>query len=80
MSFVYFLQSTPYRHKRYVGLTDDVDARLKKHNSGSVRSTSGYRPWKVVLVLRFEDKDKAVQFERYLKSASGRAFAKRHFW
>jgi len=38
-----------------------------------------YKPWKIKNVISFESKDKAMKFEEYLKSHSGRAFAKKHF-
>jgi predicted GIY-YIG superfamily endonuclease len=38
-----------------------------------------YGPWKLVVQIGFDDKAKAVAFEKYLKSGSGRAFAKKHF-
>lgn len=42
--------------------------------------TARYRPWKLVIYLGFADQTKAKEFERYLKSQSGRALAKKHFW
>jgi predicted GIY-YIG superfamily endonuclease len=67
----------PTRH--YVGVTTDIDTRLKWHNEGPPSSTSGHRPWRLVVSLEFPTEADAVGFERYLKSGSGRAFAKRHF-
>ncbi|MFN2447903.1 MAG: GIY-YIG nuclease family protein [Vicinamibacterales bacterium] len=63
----------------YVGLTSDVQARLVAHNSGHCRHTAARRPWQLHVVLAFDNEDRAIGFERYLKSGSGRAFAKRHF-
>lgn len=78
MKYVYVLQSEDGEHF-YVGLTDDVDDRLRVHNSGSVSHTSKFRPWRVRTYVAFADADRAVAFERYLKSGSGRAFSTRHF-
>jgi len=77
--FVYILrsESNPWRH--YVGVASDVDERLDWHNSGPCGHTIRYRPWRVVVSLEFPDETSAVRFEQYLKSGSGRAFAKRHF-
>jgi predicted GIY-YIG superfamily endonuclease len=61
----------------YVGATDDLRARLKKHNAGEVSHTAKYLPWKVKTYIAFTDAKQAFAFERYLKSASGRAFAKK---
>jgi predicted GIY-YIG superfamily endonuclease len=63
----------------YVGLTSDVRSRLVTHNSGGCPHTARYRPWQLHVVLEFQDETPAIRFERYLKSGSGRAFAKRHF-
>jgi hypothetical protein len=54
-----------------------VHDRLARHNTGDVASTSPHRPWH--LHAWFADPDTARRFERYLKSDSGRAFAKLHF-
>jgi putative endonuclease len=61
----------------YTGLTDDLEKRLKKHNAGEVSHTSKYRPWRLKTYVAFADDAQAVQFEKYLKSPSGRAFAKK---
>ncbi|WP_113154558.1 GIY-YIG nuclease family protein [Nitratireductor sp. OM-1] len=83
MHYVYILQSLTYPDKHYVGCTNDVDERLRRHNAGrsesQSRHSSMFGPWKLVIQIGFEDKVKAFAFERYLKSSSGRAFAKRHF-
>lgn len=81
MKYVYILQSLSYPDKHYTGVTDDVQKRLKLHNSGEAQShhTKMYGPWKLIVQIGFEDETRAHAFERYLKSGSGRAFAKRHF-
>ena len=38
-----------------------------------------YRPWHLHVTIELPDEQRAIDFERYLKSGSGRAFAKRHF-
>jgi putative endonuclease len=78
MKYVYILASSAESGRFYVGLTDDLRKRLQTHNEGSVSHTSKYRPWTLKTYLAFSDIEKAVAFERYLKSGSGRAFAKRH--
>jgi putative endonuclease len=74
MKYVYILESLDSEHF-YVGIADDLRARLKKHNAGEVTHTSKYRPWKVRTYVAFSDKKLAFEFEKYLKSGSGRAFA-----
>jgi hypothetical protein len=56
-----------------------VAARLRAHNAGQNPSTASHRPWELVVSLEFQNEAVAVRFEKYLKSGSGRAFAKRHF-
>jgi putative endonuclease len=77
MKYVYILESLNGLHF-YVGIADDVPARLLKHNAGEVPHTSKYRPWRVRTYIAFTDENLAFAFERYLKSGSGRAFAKKH--
>jgi putative endonuclease len=79
MIYVYILQSLSAPNRFYEGITEDLKARLKKHNAGQVSHTSKYLPWKMKNYFAFEDRAKAYAFERYLKSGSGRAFAKKHF-
>jgi putative endonuclease len=74
MKYVYILESETGEHF-YVGITDDFADRLKVHNSGHVPHTSKYRPWKLRTFIAFEDDKRAFAFEKYLKSASGRAFS-----
>ena len=77
--FVYLIQSVSNPTQWYVGFTEDLDARLQAHNAGDSTHTSKSRPWRYVATVGFDTKMKAVAFERYLKSGSGQAFARRHF-
>lgn len=78
MKYVYILESEEGAHF-YVGVTDDVQARVAAHNAGNVTHTSKYGPWRVRAFVGFDDDARAFAFERYLKSGSGRAFAKKRF-
>jgi predicted GIY-YIG superfamily endonuclease len=75
--FVYILESLASRQP-YVGVTSNMSARLLTHNAGGCPHTSRNKPWRLVVVIEFADEATAIKFERYLKSGSGRAFAKRH--
>jgi len=55
-----------------------VPERVDHHNSGASPHTSKYRPWRVETFIAFRDRQKALNFERYLKTGSGREFARRH--
>ena len=78
VKYVYILESLDSQHF-YVGITDDLRARLAKHNAGEVPHTSKYGPWKIRTYVAFSDEKQAIAFERYLKSGSGRSFAKKRF-
>jgi len=79
MKYVYLLHSISQSNQTYVGITTDLNKRLEEHNSGKSPYSSKYRPWRVVVAIRFADDKKAEAFEKYLKSGSGHAFTKRHF-
>jgi len=76
MTYVYILQSLEHLGRYYVGVTADLRSRLVKHNAGEVPHTAKYAPWTVKTYIAFSNKNQAFEFEKYLKSASGRAFAK----
>jgi putative endonuclease len=77
--FVYVLKNTDPVPRFYVGLTSDVPGRVEDHNAGRCSHTGRNRPWQIHVVIEFPDEQRAIRFERYLKSGSGREFAKRHF-
>jgi putative endonuclease len=75
--YVYILQSESDSERFYVGYSQNLKARLNKHNSGGVPHTATNRPWRIKTAIAFTDEIQAHAFERYLKTASGRAFAKK---
>ena len=77
--FVYVLKSADAKPNFYIGLTHDARARLDDHNAGRCPHTARHRPWQLHVTIELPDEQRAIAFERYLKSGSGRAFAKRHF-
>jgi predicted GIY-YIG superfamily endonuclease len=77
--FVYILRSDRDPTRHYVGITSNVDERLEWHNYGPCGYTREYRPWSIIVAIEFRTETEALRFEKYLKSGSGRAFAKRHF-
>lgn len=76
--FVYVLKSASDPTRYYTGVTSDWEARLFSHNAGENFHTSKWRPWTIDVLVQFSDRRRAIAFERYLKSGSGCAFAKRH--
>lgn len=77
MTYVYILQSEIDGARHYVGITRDLRARLKRHNGGQVSHTSKHVPWRLKTYVAFSDEPQAIAFEKYLKSASGRAFSRK---
>jgi predicted GIY-YIG superfamily endonuclease len=76
---VYILVSENNTARHYTGITTDLEERLSMHNRGAVPSTAKDGPWRVETSIRFRSEEKARAFEKYLKSDSGREFARRHF-
>ena len=77
--FVYILESLSHPVHYYTGSTNNIEARLQKHNEGGCPHTAKFRPWQIKNYFAFNSKERALKFERYLKSGSGREFARRHF-
>ena len=67
MHFVYILQSKK-TNKYYVGVTANIDRRLKEHNSGSVKSTAPYKPWTLKKLEKYADIKSAYRREKFIKS------------
>jgi predicted GIY-YIG superfamily endonuclease len=80
MYYVYRLHSESAPGQQDVGFTSDLKARLATHNRGGSPHTSKYVPWRLVTYLAFSTKSKALEFERYRKSHSGKAFAAKRLW
>ena len=77
--YVYVLVSENNKTIHYTGITQDLQARLIKHNQGLCAPTTKHRPWRIQTVMAFDSKAKPRAFEKYLKTGSGREFARRHF-
>jgi putative endonuclease len=80
MHYVYLLRSLANAKKTYIGLTEDIQERLIVHNQGKVLYTSRYCPWELITFVAVRTKDRALELERYFKSGSGHAFARKHLW
>ena len=76
MQYVYFLICSD--GKPYTGCTDDLKDRLRRHNKGQVPATKDRLPVKIISFFACSNKYTAFNFEKYLKSGSGRAFIKKH--
>ena len=76
---MYYVYSLKCRDGYYIGCTDDLKKRVARHQSGHVPATVKRLPVILDFYLAFSDRYKAFEFEKYLKSSSGRAFTKKHF-
>jgi len=79
MFHVYILKSINFPTTMYIGYSTNLKQRLIEHNNGKSIYTSKYRPWQLEACITFKEKSKAIAFEKYLKSGSGRAFSKKDF-
>jgi len=77
MYYTYILKSENFK-KYYTGKTDDVDKRLREHNTGRSNYSRRYMPWKVVYAECFSTEVEAVRREKYFKSAPGRRWLKKN--
>ncbi len=76
MHYVYILKC--YDKHPYTGCTSNLRGRLLRHKYGHVPATSKRLPVSLISYFAFQDKYKAFNFERYLKTGSGRAFLNKH--
>jgi putative endonuclease len=78
MHYTYILLSSK-SHIFYFGSTNNLKRRLEFHNYGNVPSTKHHLPWKLVWYSALETEKQARDFELYLKTGSGKAFAYKRF-
>lgn len=80
MYYVYIIQSIEHPKHFYIGYTQNLKKRIANHNAGTSFHTDSYKPWELIAFMGFKNKETALEFEKYLKSHSGRTFAKKRFW
>lgn len=78
MFYTYILKSS-VDNTKYVGHTSDLKNRLKQHNQKQSKYTSTKTPYILIWYCAFKTKEKAIDFEKYLKSSSGYAFSNKRF-
>jgi len=79
MYIVYILVSKQYADRIYIGLTENISQGVDEHNAGKSPYAKKYGPWELKTYIVFQDRPKALSFERYLKSGSGFSFLKNRF-
>lgn len=77
MYVVYILKSIKDPRRYYIGMTQDLNRRLKEHNSGKQGYSKIYAPWELETYITFRNITLAESFEKYLKAGSGQAFLKK---
>lgn len=75
---MYYVYSLKCRDGYYVGCTENLKERVERHRAGFVPATANRLPISLEFYFAMMDKYKAFEFEKYLKSGSGRAFTKKH--
>lgn len=80
MYYVYLLRSERSPAQTYIGYSTDLRSRFATHNAGGSTHTAKYHPWRLECYLAFSEKSRALSFEAYLKSHSGKAFANKRLW
>ncbi len=80
MYFVYLLKSINFPDQAYIGCTTNIANRFKVHNFGGSPHTAKYKPWTLHAYFAFEEKQRAYDFEKYLKSHAGKSFASKRLW
>ena len=77
MYYVYLLRSQSAPAQVYTGFSENLRQRLAEHNAGKSTHTKRHLPWTLETYLTFSDRSQALAFEKYLKTASGTAFARK---
>ncbi|MGA0332868.1 MAG: GIY-YIG nuclease family protein [Kiritimatiellia bacterium] len=80
MHYVYRIQSRNRADKSFIATSRDVKKRLALHNAGKVEATQEHCPWKLTFYAAFPKKERAKEFEEYLKSPEGKKFGRKHLW
>jgi putative endonuclease len=75
---MYYVYNLKCRDGFYVGCTDNLKDRIARHEKGYINVTKNRLPIKLDFYVALNDKYTAFNFEKYLKSGSGRAFVKKH--
>jgi putative endonuclease len=76
MVIVYAIWSERF-NRIYVGMSQDIEKRLKEHNAGITQSTRAFRPWKIIFTANFENWEIGRSAEKYYKSGIGKEFLKK---
>lgn len=77
MTYYVYVISSNFRSYIYVGITNNVQRRLKEHNSGKNTTTKPYAPFDIILTEKYNDRPTARMREKFLKSGCGKEWIKK---
>ena len=72
MTYLVYILLSKTHNRTYVGQTQDLASRVARHNSGRVRSTKAFVPWRVIHFECYTSRGEAVKREAWYKTVSGR--------
>jgi putative endonuclease len=72
MFYVYILEAIESK-RYYVGQTENLQERVKRHNEGRNLSTKAFIPWQLKWWKEYSTRSEAVRIEKKLKSIKKRA-------
>ena len=76
MAYIIYAIKSSVDNRIYVGLTRNLEKRIKEHNQGRTKSTKGFRPWFLIYKEIVETREEARNREKFLKSGCGKEFLK----
>ena len=75
MFYVYILYSASF-DRYYIGQSNNLEDRIRRHNSGYIKSTKAYKPWEVVYSETYQSRGESMARESYLKSLKSKTAIK----
>ena len=76
MTFIVYAIRSKTRNYTYIGMSAELEVRIKRHNDGKNKTTRAYAPFYLIYTKPFETRAEARNHEKYLKTGRGRAFLK----
>ena len=71
MIYVYAIKSKVADYI-YVGMTNNLERRIREHNNGYSYATKPYAPFELIYSKPFQNRTKARVHEKFLKSSTGK--------
>jgi putative endonuclease len=74
MYYTYIIQSET-TEKLYIGQTNNLQARINRHNSDKNFTTKNKSPWKLLYSKEFETRSEAMNYKKELKSIKNKNYS-----